>query len=200
MVSEFPFELETRTVGLGPAARCVMVMTPRRPVEMGRDRLDHIARTDDVNEVEQKLIKEAQARDARVVLFRAAVGERLLWQFDPSFDDDELVQAGYVMTMGLLPLHRRFVRAGVVLLFHSGWATRECYAMRAGVERAAEGRTGHGGCDRLDRWILRTMLHHVALSDEHVLENLLPTHLSLINRRRRRVQSLVGATPAKFVD
>ena len=115
--------------------------------------------------------------------------------------DEELIRAGYVMAIGLLPLHRRFAAAGVLFVVHTEWPVKECYAFREGVLRAAGDRARAGDpCSALDTWILRNMVLHVALGLEHVVERLVPMQLPMLGRRARRLAPLVAATPAPYRD
>jgi hypothetical protein len=101
-----------------------------------QSRLERLRRATTVNQVERDLIEQARRRGGvRVVLFRAVndAGERV-WQFDPHFDQPQLEEAGLVMIEALLPLHRRLMAAGVMLMVHTDWGARECHAMRHGTK------------------------------------------------------------------
>jgi hypothetical protein len=115
----------------------------------------------------------------------------------------ELEQAGLVVTRALLPLHRRLMAAGVVLMVHTEWGTRECYAMRHGLRKLVEeidAKRAPSATDEADRWLLSHMLLHVALNLDHVATTLLPTHLAMIDRRWPRVRELVALLPPDAVD
>ena len=140
-----------------------------------------------------------------MILFRAvnAQGERV-WQFDPDLSDEELAEGGYVLTRALLPFHRRLLKSGMALMVHTDWGLRECYAMRHGVRRLkTELKRGPGPHDPVieaDHWVLSNMLLHVALSMDHVITELLPTHLAMIDRRLTFLKTLTASLPASAVD
>jgi hypothetical protein len=175
-----------------------MVITPKARMVIDRARLDRVGKSSSLSPVEEWLVEEASRRGdgARVVLFRAANSQNeRLWEFDRSFDDVELQEAGVIMTRALLPLHRALLASGVVLMVHTDWGRRESYAMRHGVH-ALTGEVTRpdyegGASRRVDEWILRNMLMHVALSLHHVIERLLPAQMGLIERRWSRVIQLL---------
>jgi len=108
------------------------------------------------------------------------------------------------LTRALLPLHRRLLKSGLVLMIHTDWGLRECYAMRHGVRRLkAELKQAAGQSDpviKADHWILSNMLLHVALSMDHVVTELLPTHLAMIDRRLAFLQKMINSLPTSAVD
>jgi hypothetical protein len=184
-------------LGLSDRARSAMVITPKSPMVIDRERLDRVGHSSSLSPVERWLVEEARERGdgARVVLFRAAnsANERV-WEFDRNFNEKELQEAGVIMTRALLPLHRALLASGVVLMVHTDWGPRESHAMRFGVQtltqeitRSSEGTAAH----RVDEWILRNMLMHVALGLDHVVQKLLPGQMGLIERRWSRVVELL---------
>ena len=194
--AEKPFSVSD--VSFGPSRqRSAMVVTPKVPMVIDQARLDRAGKSSSLSPVEEWLVEEARCRGdgARVLLFRAAnsANERV-WEFDRSFDEPELQKAGAIMTRALLPLHRALLRSGVVLMVHTDWGRRESYAMRHGVRALTEEvtRSSYGSATRrVDEWILRNMLMHVALSLNHVTQKLLPAQIGLIERRWPRVIDLL---------
>jgi hypothetical protein len=92
----------------------------------------------------------------------------------------------------------------MVLMVHTDWGLRECYALRHGVRQLkSELRQGTGKADPVieaDHWILSNMLLHVALSMDHVVSELLPTHLAMLDRRLAFLKNLIASLPASSVD
>lgn len=174
-----------------------MVITPKVPMVIDRQRLDRVGRSSALSPVEEWLVDEARqhGEGARVLLFRAAnASNRRVWEFDRSFSDTELREAGVVMTRALLPLHRALLASGVVLMVHTDWGRRESYAMRYGVHALTlelARSLAPNASRRVDEWILRNMLMHVALSLDHVIHKLLPEQIGLIERRWPRVLELL---------
>lgn len=179
-----------------------MVVMPPAPMIVDRKRLDAVRGTDRVNEVEKRILRECEQRKGRchVAIFRGVtVSGQVGWSFDPSFDERELAEAGYVMTRALLPLHRRMLKNEILLFVHSEWGDRECLAMRRGVELAIEEAAARPDADsplvRADLWILKNMLFHFALPMERIIESVLPPHLRMMHSRLPRVRTLVGELP-----
>src|SRR5690606_7392457 len=157
--------------------------------------------------VDRWLIEQAtRGGTNRIVLFRAKdrAGERV-WQFDPSLSDAELEEAGYLLTVALIPFHRRLLAHGIVLMVHTDWGLRECYAMRHGVrklegELEREARGSDSPVAQIDQWLLSNMLLHVALSLDHVASRLLPLHLGMIDRRWKQLEPMLAALPPHAID
>ena len=202
-----PFNIEELPMEHGAHKEAAVVITAKNPMVIGRDRIKHLKRPATLNDVDRWLIDQAARRSsrARVILFRAmnARNERV-WEFDPSLSDGELEEGGYVLTKALLPFHRRLLVNGMSLMVHTDWGLRECYAMRYGVRRlAAEIKKGQSDADPVaeaDRWVLGNMLLHVALSMDHVIAELLPSHLSMIERRQDRLKRLIARLPQEAID
>ena len=80
----------------------------------------------------------------------------------------------------------QLMASGVMLMVHTEWGLRECHAMRHGVgtliKALDEAPTGTPLAEA-DRWLLTHMLLHVSLDLTHVTGILLPTHLTMVNRR-----------------
>jgi hypothetical protein len=203
-----PFAVDDVTLTHGDLRHGAMVITPKKPMVLGRERIDGLRGSTSLNKVDRWLIDQAVRRQGRnrVILFRACNGrDERVWQFDPSLSDAELEEAGYVLTCALVPFHRRLLNAGVVLMVHTDWGVRECYAMRHGV-RKLEGELKHPkqGVDTAvlaaDRWLLSNMLLHVALSLQHVTQRLLPLHLGMIDRRWSQVSPMLSELPRQSID
>lgn len=167
-----------------------------------RKRIEAVRRSDGVNDVERRILRECEQRKGRchVAIFRGVTTSgQVGWSFDPSFDERELGEAGYVMTRALLPLHRRMLKNEILLFVHSEWGERECIAMRKGVELAIEEAMARPDADsalvRADVWILKNMLFHFALPMERIIESVLPPHLRMMHTRLPRVRTLVAELP-----
>lgn len=181
----------------GELVQTAISITPRRPMVIGRERLAHLARSASVNDVERDLIATAARQRARIVLLRAAndEGERR-WDFDPDLSERELERAGAVMGRALLPLHRRLVSVGVMLMVHTEWSPRDCYTMRAAARTLIEERQGsRDPLGQLDIWLLENMLLYVSLGAGHITEKLLPSYLGAIERRLPRMGSILATLP-----
>jgi hypothetical protein len=201
-----PFVVEQHVVKKGSVPHGVMVITPRAPMIIGRKRIDELRRPSGISPVERWLIEQARllAASGRIILFRAMNdgGERV-WQFDPTLSDPELEEGGCVLSKALLPFHRRLLASGVVLMIHTDWGLRECYAMRSGVQKAlleVDRSTDSGPTREVDCWVLNHMLLHAALKLDHVMASLLPRHLPMVERRWPRVRELVARLPPTAID
>jgi hypothetical protein len=202
-----PFNVEEYPMQHVGVRQVAVVITAKNAMVVGRERIQRLRRPTGMNDVDRWLLEQAASRAdrAKVVLFRAVNndGDRV-WQFDPSLNDNELEEGGYVLTRALLPLHRRVLASGMVLMVHTDWGLRECYAMRHGVRKLkAELQKSAGKADPVveaDRWILSNMLLHVALSMNHVVTELLPGHLAMLERRRVFLKTLVASLPASAID
>lgn len=201
-----PFAIDQQVVRHGSAEQGVMVITPKSAMTVGRKRIDDLRKPTGISSVERWLIEQARQRgpSGRIILFRAVndAGERV-WQFDPSLAESELEEGGYVLSKALLPFHRRLLASGVVLMVHTDWGLRECYAMRSGGQRALvdiEGLPAGDPTREADRWVLTHMLLHAALNLDHIVKTLLPDHLNMVERRWPRVRELVARLPASAID
>jgi hypothetical protein len=201
-----PFAIDQQVVRHGSAEQGVMVITPKSAMTVGRKRIDDLRKPTGISPVERWLIEQARQRGSsrRIILFRAVndAGERV-WQFDPSLAESELEEGGYVLSKALLPFHRRLLASGVVLMVHTDWGLRECYAMRSGGQRALVDidRLPAGDPTReADRWVLTHMLLHAALNLDHIVKTLLPDHLKMVERRWPRVRELIARLPASAID
>jgi hypothetical protein len=198
-----PFEIADLTLRKGELEYRAMTITPKNAMVIGCERIEKLRHAGDVNQVERSLIAQVRRREnVRVVLFRAKndAGERV-WQFGPDLQDSMMEDVGIVMTKALLPLHRRLMAAGVMLMVHTDWGGRECLSMRDGM-RALADKAGQGttALDAADHWLLTHMLLHVGLDQEHVTKTLLPDYLSLIDRRWERVHELLAKAPREPFD
>ena len=202
-----PFFIEDLPVRHQNLTHRAIVITPKNSMVLGRERIEALRRPTSLNKVDRWLIDQAVQRSgkSRMILFRACnrYGERV-WQFDPSLSDAELEEAGYLLTCALVPFHRRLLNAGVVLMVHTDWGVRECYAMRHGVrkfenELSANAASLNKEVQTVDRWLLNNMLLHVALSIDHVTQRLLPLHLGMIDRRWEQLEHTLRQLPPDAV-
>ncbi len=142
------------------------------------------------------MLDELRLRDARVVMFRARRDDQVMWRLDADLGDDELAAADLQLTLGLIPFYRSLAMLGVALHFHVGWGVRECYAQREGqLAAAAKRQLEDDPFASFDAWLLRNQVHHVALSEEHVMTKLLPLHASMLDRRRDRLRRMLSRLP-----
>jgi len=197
-----PFTISELSLRHNGVEQCAVVITPKSPMTIGRSRFEQLKKARGLSRVERWLVDQVSRRGARMILFRAVneAGQRV-WQFDPTLSEQEIEEGGTVMVQALLPLHRSWLSAGVVLIVHTDWGLRECHAMRHGarvLERDLSGRRGDPVGDA-DRWILKHMLLHVALGVDHITKSLLPVHLTMIERRWPRVRELLAALPKDAV-
>jgi hypothetical protein len=196
--ADVPFSITDERVRTSKRSENVMVVTPRNRIVVDHARLDRLSKPSALSPVEGWLIEQARLRGdgARVVLFRAVneKGERV-WEFDPTFSESDLEKGGTIMTRALLPFHRGLLESGVVLMVHTDWGFRESYAFRHGVRVLSEqlSLSARSDDNEIDRWILGNMLMHVALKLDHVLRNLLPAHMGLVQQRANRVAEMLRA-------
>ena len=199
--TDMPFTLGEVLMRHRGVERGAMVITPRTPIVVGLDRLQQVGQAKGLSPVERWLLEQIRKRGerARVVLFRAVNDKReRVWQFDPALSESQLQEGGYVMSKGLVPFHRRMLASGVVLMVHTDWGLRECHAMRHGIRRLIQELDAirdRDAVEEADRWVLSHMLLHVALHLDHVTTSLLPTHLTMIERRYPSVLELVSQLP-----
>lgn len=205
-VAKGPFEVTETTIEGTDRTQRAMVITPRVPLHFDRQRLEKIRFSTELSEVERWLVEQAQQRGegATIVIFRAVnEGGGRVFEFGTDLPEDELEEGGYVFSRALLPLHRRLLAAGVMLMVHTDWGGRPCYAMRQGKRRMLDefrSSSYHTAVRVADEWILKHQLLHVALPFEHVRTQLLPDHLAAIERRRSHVSQLVSALPPSAID
>jgi len=199
--ADMPFTLGEVLLRHRGVERGAMVITPKTPIVVDVSRLQQVGHAKTLSPVERWLIEQIRQRGerARVVLFRAVNDKReRVWQFDPALSEQQLQEGGYVMSKALVPFHRRMLASGVVLMVHTDWGLRECYAMRHGIRRLLqelEAMPDRDAVGEADRWLLNHMLLHVALGLDHVTTSLLPTHLTMIERRYPSVRELVRQLP-----
>lgn len=168
---------------------------------IGTDRLERLAGSDSVNEVERGLVDEAAQRSATAVILRAANdrGERL-WNFDEGLSETELIEAGPIMCRALLPLHRRLAAIGVLTMVHTEWTPRDCYTMRVGAQRLLRERSqADDPLSGLDVWMLSEMLTYVARPAAEVTRASLPFRLLTADRDLSRLRALVAAVPSELL-
>jgi hypothetical protein len=181
------------------AKRVATVLTPRNPMVFDRVRLQRVEAAAKLSPVEQWLVENARQNpeESRITILRAvnSSGTRV-WLFDPSFENAELEEVGYLLTKALLPFHRALAQTGVVLMAHSDWGDRESYGLRSGVWRRVDElsvKTTPTADESLDLWALKNMVHHMSLSLEHVVRNVLPRHRAMVDRSWARLQKTLGA-------
>lgn len=190
----FPFEMSQVTIPGEQGGRTSTVLTPKNAMVFGRTQLDKVQAARGLSPVEQWLVAYAagHSEQCRIMILRAVNSEQeRVWLFDPSFDNDTLQVAGYVMTQALLPFHRALMAAGVMLLAHTDWGDRESYGIRHGVWRCIEElstKTELSLEQEQNLAVLKTMVHHMSLSLDHVVTHLLPGHLHMVDRRWARMQ------------
>ena len=92
-----PFTIEDLPIRHQELTHRAIVITPKNPMVLGRERIEALRRPTSLNKVDRWLIDQAVRRSgkSRLILFRACnrQGERV-WQFDPSLSDAELEEAG----------------------------------------------------------------------------------------------------------
>ena len=205
MAAEGPFEFAEVRVASASIEYGALVMTPRSRMVVDhakRERLrgDH----PELSAADRWIVERVRGYGGRcpILILRGADddGERL-WQFDPTFGDDELEEVGSLLSRALLPLYRRFLCAGVILFVHTEWGARETPPMRRGIARLAEevsAASTTAAMRDLDLWILKNMLLFSSLSTNHVIETLLPEHLRLVAHRQRQVSDVVARVSAQI--
>lgn len=196
---ELPFTFEQRHVRFRSGRTGALVMTPRQPTVFGQDRLDAVRRCPGLSAAKEGMLCRIEDRESNtpILILRATDddGSRL-WEFDPDFSAEELAGVARDFVQSLLPFYRRVARSGIVLFVHSGWRSRDLATLRETVAVTSKSRAlsiAEEGLGRLDAWIVRNMLMYSSLSLDHVLEQLLPDHLGLLSRRKKRANDLLGA-------
>lgn len=199
--SELPFVFDHVQVSSQTQSCGVLVMTPREPTVFGAQRRAAVEGTSRISPVEQKILAAVEARPSNtpILILRGGIedGTRL-WSFDPDFDEEELEETGRVFSRSVMPLYREFLARGVVLFAHSDWGYREIGPIRRGLDALGKDLhlTGqHPAVSAVDEWIIRNMLLYSSLSLRHVLDKLLPPHLSLLARREQGTKRMLGRLP-----
>ncbi len=194
---ELPFTFEQRTIGSETTTAGALVMTPRQPVVFDDGRVKAVCASPGLSQVEEEMLRRIEGRDSNTptLILRAADDDGTrLWEFDPSFSDDQLAAAAHAFVRSLLPFYRRVASSGIVLFVHAEWRSRDLAILREAVA-AIPTKAAHSVEDEkrseLDDWIFRNMLMFSSLSLNHVLKKLLPHHLSLLSRRQKRASGLV---------
>ena len=196
---DLPFSFGLVEIVCPDRACHVLTMTPRVPTVFGAKRRESLRGEPTLSPVERRILDFVAARpeNTPVLLLRGADEEgNRLWRFDPAFDDDELEETGRLFSRAVMPLYRGLLARGIVLFVHSDWGYREIGPIRRGLDALAEHPDPRQpALSAVDGWISRNMLLYSSLSMEHVVEQLLPTHLVLLDRRTERAQRLLGRVP-----
>lgn len=199
------FQIQVVDIGQGALSHRAVVLCPTRPIVVGRAKLDEVNAGTELNAMDRWLLDQVEQTGASIAVFRGvgADGARA-FTIDPELDERDAEQLGYVLTRGLLPVHRRMVKAGVTLLAHCDFGPREHHAMRVGVRRMLETLEArpraHPAVQEMDLWILRHLLFHFGMPFEHIVKKVLPDHLRLIAARSARARELVARLPHAAID
>ena len=200
------FTISERSLTCGQREHRALIVTPTRPMVLGRARLEALRKPPRMSEVDRRLVSECAVRRGRVhvaILRGVDVLGHPGWSFDPELNAVELEEMGYLLTRALLPVHRRMMAAGLSALVHSDWGEREYIAIRQGVSTLAaelSRKPVAGATERADLWILRNMLFHFSLPLERIVESVLPGHLRIIEGRAARTRELIEQLPPDAVD
>src|SRR5688572_7529668 len=93
MPESMPFLIEDLPIRHETLSHRAIVITPKNPMVLGRERIEALRGSTSLNRVDRWLIDQAVQRSgkSRMILFRACnrFGERV-WQFDPNLSDAEL--------------------------------------------------------------------------------------------------------------
>ncbi len=202
---EFPFVFEQVRVSSTQRNCEALLMTPRTRTVFGEQRRAALRDTR-LSPVEQGILSRVATRpnNTPILILRGAddFGNRL-WEFDPNFDDQQLEETGRAFSRSVMPLYRQLVAHGIVLFVHADWGNREIPPIRRGLAQLADDLgTTHSdpAVSALDEWVIRNVLLYSSLSLRHVIEKLLPEHLSLLARREARAARLVEALPRGILD
>ncbi len=194
----FPFLFDHVTVSSQAQSCGVLVMTPHAPTVFGAQRRAAVEGTSRISPVEARILDAVDARpeNTPILILRGGADDGTrLWGFDPSFGEQELGRTGRIFCRSTMPLYRQFVARGIVLFFHSDWGHREIGPIRHGLDALAEELPGsgqHPSLSALDEWIIRNLLLFSSLSLRHVLDRLLPLHLSLLGLRQQSTSRILG--------
>jgi len=196
--SDTPFLFDHVQVSSGAQSCGALIMTPRKPTVFGEERRASVKGTSRVNAVEQGILDRIDARPENtplLILRGGADDGTRLWSFDSKFDEDELEETGAIFCRSVIPMYRQLLVRGIVLFAHSDWGHRELAPIRRGLRTLAEelqSTQQHPTLAAVDEWIFRNMLLFSSLSLRHVLDRLLPPHLSLLARRRQGTARMLG--------
>lgn len=164
----------------------------------GRERIQRLRDAANLSEVELRTIDFiASRREFNDVVFfcgRDGAGRRV-FQFDPDLTEDERLEGARVLSRALLPFHASLLAVGVVQMVHADWTVPDCYAMRTAAQRLTadlDAQAHRTPVQELHRWIHKSMLLHTSLKLSHLIEDLLPGHLRLLEHRRIQIEGLVG--------
>jgi hypothetical protein len=171
----------------------------------GRTKLNEVNTGTELNARDRWLLTEVERCKARIAVLRSVntYGERV-WAVDPELSESEATQLGYILTRGLLPVHRRLVALGITLFAHTDWGLKETEAMRGGVARMLEALAqrprAHAAIQEIDLWILKHFIFHFGMPYQHIMDKVLPEHLKLIDTRTARIAELVTRLPNAAID
>lgn len=192
--------------------RVALVASPTADLVVTRERLAELRRpVQRPSPVDDAIVAAGRAaREMGLFVWRSR-GERAgSWTFAAEFSTDELSEVGYHMARSHIPLYRRLVAAGCLLILHVDLGFREAEAMKEGsarlrdeIERGgSSGSTSRfqaGSVRQLDLWMLRHLTMFLASSFETVMGGTLPSMWSVVDRRAAATRSLVEALPPGVV-
>lgn len=110
----------TAKVRRGDRSWNALIVTPARPIVLGRERLRQLRRPQNLGEVDNAIVCAlASADDVSVLVFRSADDDgRCLWRFASDLTSSELHELACGMLRSQVKAFRRMVEAGVNAMVH----------------------------------------------------------------------------------
>ncbi len=195
-----PLAIEERKIDTPRGPRGALVISPIQPVILGAARLAELR--DDLRRapIDHQIAREIRRRTGRVeiMIFRGVGPAGATWRFDEALGDDDADELGYLLTRSQLPTWRALVANGVHLHLHTDWGVRETAACRRGAARLRQELAADGAVrsvERFDAYMLSYLSLFYSADLDHVLGELLPSQLGLIEQRAARVRSFLEGLP-----
>jgi len=191
-----PLQIDERTLLTSRGPRVALMLWPSAPITLGAARLAELRTDLKRATVDQQIVREIKRRRGRVqmLIFRGVGPNGAAWRFDPALSDDDAEELGYLLTKSQLPTWRRLAVSGVHLHLHTDWGVRESGTCRRGAVRLRhELTTGTPGATaRFDAYMLSYLSLFYSADLDHVLRDLLPNQLGLVEQRAARIHELIA--------
>lgn len=178
----------------------VIEVAPTRTILLGADRLERLDRGDKRSDVDTSMLEICANWNppADAVVFVANPSADRSWRYAENLEPEQIDRLGRAMVEGQLALYRGFVRAGIYSLTGIALGEREFEAFSRGTELVAgelERQLTNASDEeaptlRLNLWLVDHLALWTTLSRDRFFKGRLPETLSLIERRRRQIESM----------
>lgn len=187
--------------------RHVLVMTPRAPLRVGRERLIELRRSAAGSPIDDECVRRVRRGRGRIraVLFRGRNDDSSAsWGFAEDLGPDEELELAQLLVRSMNVTRRRLMAAGVLVHMHTEFSFRDADLCKRATERVIDELEGELAervspattLLRLDLWALRHLTFYFTLAFDKVLSSVLPDKLPILERREHRVQELLAQLPA----